>query len=123
MKITLGNTDLCETQTRNSTGKAVGPSNFRASDAPGVVKHDYVGAERTRPEHIKCDAGTVTFDVNRTFATVEDAVAYACVGIREEAVEGELKFGNNVIFAHAAITSRSVAQVGCTVAISYTIEG
>lgn len=123
MKITLGQTELCATQTRNSTGSPVGPSNFRASDAPGVVKHDYVGADRTRPEHIKCDAGTVTFDVNRTFATVEDAVAYACVGIREEAVEGELKFGNNIIFAHAAVTSRSVAQVGCTVAISYTIEG
>ena len=101
----------------------VGPSNFRASDAPGIVKHDYVGADRTRPEHIKCDSGTVTFDVNRTFATVEDAVAYACVGIRSEAVEGELKFGNNVIFTHAAVTSRSVAQVGCSVAVSYTIEG
>ena len=31
--------------------------------------------------------------------------------------------GDNVIFAHAAVTSRSVAQVGCTVAVSYTIEG
>ena len=123
MQITIGSTVLCASQTRNSTGQPVGPSNFRASDAPGIVKHDYVGADRTRPEHIKCDSGTVTFDVNRTFATVEEAVAYACVGIRSEAVEGELKIGNSVIFAHAAVTSRSVAQVGCTVAVSYTIEG
>ena len=78
MQITIGSTVLCASQTRNSTGQPVGPSNFRSSDAPGIVKYDYVGADRTRPEHIKCDAGTVTFDVNRTFATVEDAVAYAC---------------------------------------------
>lgn len=123
MQITLGSTVLCSSQTRNSTGIPVGPSNFRSSDAPGVVKRDYIGADRTRPEHIRCDSGTITFDVNRTFATVEAAVNYAFKGIRSEAVEGELKFDNTVIFPHAAVTSRSTAQVGCSVAVSYTIEG
>lgn len=123
MTITLGNTVLCAGQTRNATGSPVGPSNFRASDAPGIVKHDYIGADRTRPEHIRCDSGSVTFDVSRTFGSVDAAIQYACIGIRSEAVEGELKYGGRTVFEHAAVTTRSVAQVGCTVAVSYTIEG
>lgn len=116
-------TELVSTQSRNSTGLPVGPANFRASDAPGVVKREYIGADRIHPEHIRCDSGTITFDVNRTFATVAEAVQYALNGIRAELVEGELKADDTIIFAHAAVTSRSVAMVGCTVAVSYTIEG
>ena len=123
MTITLGNTVLCAGQTRNANGSPVGPSNFRASDAPGIVKHDFVGADRTRTEHIRCDSGSVTFDVSRTFGNVDAAIAYACIGIRSEAVEGELKYGGRTVFEHAAVTARSVAQVGCTVAVSYNIEG
>lgn len=123
MTITLGNTVLCAGQTRNANGSPVGPANFRANDAPGIVKHDFVGADRTRPEHIRCDSGSVTFDVSRTFGDVDAAIAYACVGIRSEAVEGALKYDGQTVFEHAAITSRSVGVVGCTVGISYTIEG
>ena len=123
MQIKLGNTVLCSGLTRNSTGQPVGPSNFRSSDNPGVVSRDYIGAERTYPEHVKCDSGTITFEVSRTYPTVEDAIRYACVGIRKEPVEGELYFGETKVFDHAAVTSRSVATVGCTVAVSYTIEG
>ena len=123
MEIKIGNTVLCAGQQRSVNGMPVGPSNFRSSDAPGIVKHDYIGADRTRPEHIRCDSGSVTFDVSRTFASVSAAVAYACVGIRSEDVEGPLTYDGKTIFEHAAVTSRSVAQVGCTVAVSYTIEG
>ena len=123
MQITIGNTVLCAGLERNQTGSPMGPANFRASDAPGVVKHDYIGADRTTPEHIKCDAGTISFDVTRIFPTVEDAVQYALIDSKAEDVEGELKFGDKVAFAHAAITARSIANKGCAVAISYTIEG
>lgn len=123
MEIKLGNTVLCAGQQRSVNGTPVGPSNFRSTDAPGIVKHDYIGAERTHPEHIRCDSGSVTFDVSRTFESVADAIEYACVGIREEDVEGPLTYDGKTVYKHAAITSRSVAHVGCTVAVSYTIEG
>ena len=34
-----------------------------------------------------------------------------------------VKFDSTTVFATAAVTSRSVDQVGCSVAVSYTIEG
>lgn len=123
MTITLADTVLCAGSARNNAGQPVGPANFRSSETPGVVKHDYVGADRTTPEHIRCDAGVVTFDVTRTFASLDEAIEYALVGIKAEAVAGALKFGERTVFAAAAVTSRTVAQTGCSVSVSYTIEG
>lgn len=123
MKITLGSTVLCAGIERNQSGQPVGPANFRSSETPGVIKHDYVGANRTTPEHIRCDAGVIAFDVTRTFATLDEAIEYALVGIKAEAVSGVLKFGEHTVFATAAVTSRTVAQTGCSVSVSYTIEG
>lgn len=123
MTITLGNTTLVAGLTRNNLGNPVGPSNFRMTDAPGVVRREYVGADRIRPEHVKCDAGTINFDVTRTFASEADALSYIAGAFLTEASEGELKLDNTTVFAHAAVTSRSIAHKGCSVAISYTIEG
>lgn len=123
MTITLGSSTLCAGQTRNSLGNPVGPANLRLTDQPGVVKHDYVGADRTTPEHIQCDHGTLTFDVTRVFADVASALAYIASGYRSEAREGALKFDNTTVFSKAAVTNCILAHVGTAVSISYTIEG
>ena len=114
--------DLVETQARNNTGKPVGPHNLRLSDTPGVVKREYIGETRIKPEDVSVHSGSCTFDVHREFATVDAALAYVA-GIVNEPTEGALKFDTTEVFATAAVTSRSVAQVGCSVAVSYTIEG
>ena len=122
MKITLGDYELVSTQARNNTGSPVGPQNLRLTDIPGVVKREYIGETRIKPEDVKVHSGSCTFDVHREFATVADALAYVA-GIVNEPAEGALKFDTTEVFATAAVTSRLVAQVGCSVAISYTIEG
>ena len=122
MKITLGDYELVSTQARNNTGSPVGPQNLRLTDIPGVVKREYIGETRIKPEDVKVHSGSCTFDVHREFATVALALAYVA-GIVNEPTEGALKFDTTEVFATAAVTSRSVAQVGCSVAVSYTIEG
>lgn len=122
MKITLGDYELVSSQTRNNTGSPVGPSNLRLSDTPGVVKREYIGETRIRPEDVRVHSGTCTFDVHREFSTVALALAYVA-GIVNEPTEGALKFDSTTVFENAAVTQRSVANVGCSVAVSYTIEG
>ena len=123
MTITLGNTTLCAGQARNTTGSPVGPRDIRDNEFPGVVMREYVGADRVAGDHVGCDHGSVTFGVTRTYGTVAAATEYALVGHRAEDTVGPLKYDNTVIFENAAVTSRSIAQVGCTVVVNYTIEG
>ena len=123
MEITIGNTVLCAGQARNQTGSPVGPEGFRGVDAPGVVTHDYVGAEREHPELIRCNHGSISFGVTRTFANEEDAGAYMATDFWTEGSEGALKFGSTTIFETACVTQRAYAWVGCTVTVNYTIEG
>ena len=122
MKITIGDYELVSSQTRNNTGSPVGPSNLRLSDTPGVVKREYIGETRISPEDVRVHSGTCTFDVHREFSTVALALAYVA-GIVNEPTEGALKFDSTTVFENAAVTQRSVANVGCSVAVSYTIEG
>ena len=122
MTITLGDFELVHGQERNNGGFPVGPQNLRLSDTPGVVKREYIGETRIKPEDVRVHSGSCTFDVHREFATVDAALAYVA-GIVNEPTEGALKFDSTEVFATAAVTSRSVAQVGCSVAVSYTIEG
>ena len=122
MKITLGDYELVSGQARNATGSPVGPRNLRLTDIPGVVKREYIGDTRIKPEDVKVHSGSCTFDVHREFATVDAALAYVA-GIVNEPTEGALKFDSTTVFSTAAVTNRSVAQVGCSVAVSYTIEG
>jgi len=123
MTITIGTTTLVHGQQRYTNGSATGPDNLRMSLTPGVAIREYVGADRVAGEHVKSDRGTVSFDVTRIYGSVGDALAYVRGAFLTEASEGALKFDNEVVFAHAAVTSRSVAVVGCAVAVSYTIEG
>lgn len=127
MKITLTNgttvTELVSTQARNSTGSPVGPDRLRITDIPGVVKRELIGKDRIEPEDVKVHSGMVTFDVHREFASVSAALTYVGVTLLAEPTEGVLKFDNNVVFSKACVTNRQAALVGCTVAVSYTIEG
>ena len=124
MTITLGSSTLCAGQARNSTGDPVGPSSLRIAESPGVVAREYVGADRVQPEHVRCDSGTLTFGVTRTFADVAAALTYISGAFLSEASEGQLKFDNtNGFGAKSVVTQRVAALVGCTVAINYTITG
>ena len=123
MEIKIGNTILCAGTVRNSNGGPVGPDGLTVAEVPGIAKRDYIGADRTVPEHVKCNHGTVSFSVSRVFPSVDDALAYALGGIYEEAVEGALVCGGRTVFEHAAVTNRQVSHVGCAVAVAYTIEG
>ena len=129
MTITLGSTTLCAGQTRNSTGDPVGPNNLRIAETPGVAAREYVGADRVQPEHVRCDSGTLTFGVTRTFADVATALAYISTKLiggqqTSEASEGQLKFDDrNVFGAKSVVTQRVASLVGCTVAVNYTITG
>ena len=127
MKITIGKagnlTELVATQARNNTGSPVGPDKLRIADTPGVVKREFIGKDRIEPEDVKVHSGVCTFDVHREFASVEDALGYVGSTMLNELTEGEFKIGDNVVFAKAAVTNRTAALVGCTVAISYTVEG
>lgn len=127
MKITIGTTgsltELVSTQARNNTGSPVGPDKLRIADTPGIVKREYIGKDRIEPEDVKVHSGVCTFDVHREFASVDDALEYVGSTMLNEQTEGEFKIGNNVVFAKAAVTNRTAALVGCTVAISYTVEG
>lgn len=127
-------TTLCAGQTRNATGSPVGPEDFRGSDAPGVVTRDYIGAEREVPELVRCNHGSISFSVTRTFGSVDDAAAYMSKGAATapasgaegfwgEGSSGALYVGETQVFANAAVTSRNFSWVGCTVKINYTIEG
>ena len=123
MTITLGSTTLCAGQTRNATGDPVGPADLTVVEAPGVAVREYVGNPRIKPEHVRCDHGTISFGVTRTYATPALAAAYAISGHRSEDVEGALKMDSTTIYEIAAVTTKRIAQVGCTVSVHYTIEG
>ncbi len=131
MKITLTNivngspvvTELVAGQARNSTGDPVGPNDLRMQLAPGVAIREYVGADRVQGEHVRCDSGSVSFGVTRTFATPEAALAYISGAFLSEDSAGALKFDDQTVFANAAVTQRTAAHVGCTVAVNYSITG
>lgn len=129
MTITLGNTTLCAGQARvtgtpiGNVGDPVGPSDLRMQLAPGVAVREYVGADRVQPEHVRCDSGSVSFGVTRTFATPEAALAYISGAFLNENSAGALAFGDTTVFANAAVTQRTAAVVGCTVAVNYSITG
>ena len=126
MKITLGTTDLVEQQDRDNAGKAVGPQNLRLQLSPGVAMREYVGADRVEPEHVRCDSGTVSFGVTRTFADVASALTYLSSTFLSEPSEGELKFDSVSVFGtghKSVVTQRVAALVGCTVAVNYSITG
>ena len=129
MKITLGDTTLCAGQARvtgtpsGNVGDPVGPSDLRMQLAPGVAIREYVGADRVQGEHVRCDSGSVSFGVTRTFATPEAALAYISGAFLSEDSAGALKSGETTVFANAAVTQRMAAHVGCTVAVNYSITG
>lgn len=123
MVITLGEATLAATQSRNSTGSPIGPANLTMSLSPGVALREYVGADRVTGEHLKCDRGAVSFGVERIFASPAAALDYVKGDFISEDCEGELKFDGNTVFRDAVVTSRSVAVVGCAVAVNYVIEG
>lgn len=123
MQIKIGDTVLCHGDTRTQDGDAIGPRDLRITDAPGIVKREYIGETRIRPEDVHVHSGTVTFSVERIFERPELATEYALVTLLAEETEGALTVGDNEVFAHAAVTNRTAAQVGCAVAVSYTIEG
>ena len=128
MTITLVNgsttTTLVAGQTRNSTGSPVGPHDLRIVNSPGTAVREYVGADRVQPEHVRCDSGSVAFGVTCTFATVDAALAYMAGAFLSENNVGQLKFdSNNVFGAKSAVTQRTAVLVGCTVAVTYTIQG
>ena len=134
MTITLTNTvnnsdvvtTLCAGDTRNSNGDPVGPQNLRMAETPGAVLREYVGADRVEGEHVRCDSGSVSFGVTRTFATEAAALAYVSGAYLAEPKKGVLKFGNAAVFGAghvSVVTQRTMALVGCTVAVNYTIQG
>jgi len=85
-----------------------------------------VGADRVEGEHVRCDSGSVSFGVTRTFATVADALSYVSGAYLAEPKEGVLKFGDAAVFGAghvSVVTQRTMALVGCTVAVNYTIQG
>ena len=127
-------TYLVKTQERNDDGDPVGPEDLRGSDAPGVITRDYIGAAREVPEVVRCNHGSITFGVTRTFANVAAAAAYMAKGAATapgsgeagfwgEESSGALYFGSTKVFETAAVTNRTYAWVGCTVKVQYTIEG
>lgn len=138
MTITLTNngtaTKLCEGDVRDTTGKPMGPRDLRIQLTPGVAIREFVGADRVQPEHVKCDSGSISFGVTRTFATPEAAITYATSTFLNEPNEGVLTVGTTKIFgtrtvgnttvdAKCAVTQRTLAVVGCTVAVNYSITG
>lgn len=123
MTITIGQTTLCDGQTRSSNGSATGPASLTLALVPGVVLREYIGADHVQGEHVKCDHGTVSFSVERIFATPADALAYVRGAFLAEDSEGAFKFDDDTVFDNAAVTARQAAVVGCAVAVNYTIEG
>lgn len=104
-------------------GKGIGPENLKMELSPGVVMREYIGADRVQGEHVKCDHGSISFDIERIFATPADALSYVRGAFLAEQSEGALKFDSTTVFVQAAVTHRLAAVVGCAVAVSYTIEG
>ena len=122
MKITLGDYELVSTQARNSTGSPVGPDKLVLADNPGVVKREYIGKTRIEPEDVRVHSGTCSFTVHREYATVADALAFVA-GIVNEPTEGAFKFDSTTVFEKATLSNHTASLVGCSVSISYTIEG
>lgn len=126
---TVNNSDvetiLCAGDTRNSSGDPVGPQNLRIAETPGADLREYVGADRVEGDHVRCDSGSVSFGVTRTFADEAAALAWVSGSFISEAKSGVLKFGTTAVFGNkkSAVTQRVAAVVGCTVAVNYTIQG
>ena len=119
--------ELVKTQARNNDGDPVGPNNLRQSETPGIVKREYIGKTRIEPEDVRVHSGSITFDVHREFSTVDGALDYL-VDRLSDPTEGKLVFVKHdgtrrTVFEKAAVSTSSVANVGCSVAVSYTIEG
>ena len=138
MTITLTNggttTTLCAGDVRNSSGNPMGPRDLRMQLTPGVAIREFVGADRVQPEHVRCDSGSISFGVTRTYATEALALAYATGAFLTEPNEGVLTVagtkifgtrtvGNTTVDAKCVVTQRTLAVVGCSVAVNYSITG
>ena len=123
MTISLGSTVLCSDSARSGDGAPVGPSNIRISDRPGVRLFACIGAERVKPSAVDCRSCSISFDATRIFASVAEATSWCLKGYLSEPTEGALVIDGETILADAAVTARAMAQSGCAVSVSYTIEG
>lgn len=123
MTIQIADTVICAGSERRQDGAPMGPSDVSVDETPGAAIREYVGADRVEGEHVKCDAGTLSFGVTRVFPTVDEATAYAVVGHRAEPCEGELTVDGLPVYPKAVVTAKRVAQVGVAVAVNYTIQG
>lgn len=123
MTVTLGSTILCSDSARSTDGSPVGPDNIRIADRPGVRLSECVGAERVRPGAVACRSCTITFDATRIFASAADATAWCLKGYLLEPTVGAFAIDGETILSDAAVTARAMAQSGCAVSVSYTIEG
>ena len=123
MTISIGSTVLCTGLERRQDGTPMGPRDVSVNEVPGAAIREYVGADRVEGEHVKCDAGTLSFGVTRVFPTVDEATAYAVVGHRAEACEGELTVDGRVVYPKAVVTAKQISQVGVAVVVNYTIQG
>ena len=127
-------TTLCAGDARNSSGNPMGPRDLRIQLTPGVAIREFVGADRVQPEHVKCDSGSISFGVTRTYATEALALAYATGAFLSEPSEGVLTVGGTKLFGtrtvgnttvdtKCVVTQRTLAVVGCSVAVNYSITG
>ncbi|MBQ5794700.1 MAG: hypothetical protein IIW14_01765, partial [Kiritimatiellae bacterium] len=91
-------TTLCAGRARNTTGSPIGPEGLSGSDMPGVVTRDYIGAEREHPELVRCNHGSVSFSVTRTFANVDAAEEYMASTFLDEGSEGALYYGSRKVY-------------------------
>lgn len=123
MQITFGNSILCDTSTRNSSGDAIGPKNLLINETPGNQVYEYIGSDRIDTDKNKPNRGTVSFGVTRIFSNIDTALGYVASITAVNPEPAELKIGNRTILEKAAMTGHQVSMVGCAVAETYNFEG
>lgn len=124
MTITLGGVTICSDAARSTAGSPVGPDNLQGNMTPGVVDREYIGADGIEPAQVGLDRAACSFGVVRTFGTSELALTWVSDNLATHgALFGELKFGSKTMMTNAAVRNLGYAVVGCTVALTYSIEG
>lgn len=124
MTITLGGVTICSDAARSTAGSPVGPDNLQGNMMQGVVDREFIGADGIEPAQVGLDRAACSFGVIRTFGSADLALAWVADNLTAQgALFGELKFGTETMMTNAAVRNLGYAVVGCTVALTYSIEG
>ena len=114
---------LAQSPGRFQDGTPIGPDNMDSRTEKGTLDREPIGAQGIDTEPVGCDRRTLTFTIQRIYATADDALAGYATLESDCPDKGEVKLGGNTLITKATFRNIALHLRGVNVSAVYTFEG